>query len=52
MAPKETIRPEDKVTRLEVIDESGRKYTRWDCSIEFSYQDGGRTLKIFVGRSQ
>lgn len=38
-----------KVTRLEVIDESGRRFTRWHCGIELSYQDRGRTLKIFVG---
>lgn len=41
--------PTGKVTRLEVIDESGRRFTRWHCGIELSYQDRGRTLKIFVG---
>jgi hypothetical protein len=40
--------PEHKVTRLEVIDETGRKLTLWNCGITFSYQDDGRTLKIFV----
>jgi len=38
----------NKVTRFEVIDEDGRIYTRWDCEIELSYQDEGRTLKVFV----
>lgn len=37
-----------KVTRLEVIDEKGRLLTKWDCSVELSYQDDNRTLKIFV----
>jgi hypothetical protein len=36
------------VTRLEVIDEHGRAFTRWFCVIEPSLQDGGRTLKLFV----
>lgn len=37
-----------KVTRFEVIDECGRAFTRWNCDVELSYQDGGRTLKAFV----
>ena len=36
------------ITRLEVIDEAGRKYTRWKCKIDPSVQDQGRTLKLFV----
>lgn len=41
--------PNEKVTRLEVIDGDGRSYTNWKVeSLEFSYQDDGRTLKIFV----
>lgn len=36
------------VTRLEVIDDTGRAYVRWNCRIEFSCQDDGKTLKIFV----
>lgn len=36
------------VTRLEVIDEGGRVLTRRPCRIELSYQDDGRTLKVFV----
>lgn len=38
----------DNVTRLEVIDKQGRVYSQWNCTIELSYQDDGKTLKIFV----
>jgi predicted secreted Zn-dependent protease len=37
-----------KVTRFEVIDEHGRAYTQKDCKVELSYQDDGRTLKVFI----
>ena len=37
-----------KVTRFEVIDESGRSYTRRNTNVELSYQDDGRTLKVFI----
>lgn len=37
-----------ELTRLEVIDESGRVYVNNSCKMELSYQDEGRTLKIFV----
>lgn len=37
-----------KVTRFEVIDENGRVYTQKDCNVELSYQDYGRTLKVFI----
>jgi hypothetical protein len=36
------------VTRFEVIDENGRVYVAKDCKVELSYQDDGRTLKIFI----
>lgn len=39
---------QQQVTRFEVIDESGRAFTRWGCRIELRYQDEGRTLKVFV----
>jgi hypothetical protein len=39
-----------KVTRIEVIDKQGRQYVKWNCSIELSYQDDDRTLKIFVNK--
>lgn len=41
-----------QLSRLEVIDEQGRAYGRWDCSLEFSIQDHGRTLKIFVNEKE
>jgi hypothetical protein len=37
-----------KVTRFEVIDENGRAYTKHNCKVELSYQDDGRTLKVFI----
>ena len=37
-----------KITRLEVIDEKGRAYSRWNAHLTFSVQDDGYTLKIFV----
>ena len=46
-----------EVTRFEVIDESGRAYVRSNVllgspgiKVELSYQDNGRTLKVFVSR--
>ena len=44
----------DAVTRIEVIDHRsgagprGRVLSAWDATVELSYQDEGRTLKIFV----
>lgn len=37
-----------KVTRFEVIDENGRAYTKHNSNVELSYQDDGRTLKVFI----
>lgn len=37
-----------KVTRLEVIDQTGRAYVIKNSEVELSYQDDARTLKIFV----
>ncbi len=38
-----------RVTRVEVIDETGRAYTMWDVTnVELSLQDDERTLKLFV----
>jgi len=39
-----------KVTRFEVIDESGRVCTRHNCKVELSYQDDGKTLKVFLSK--
>jgi len=41
-----------ELTRLEVIDESGRVYINNNCKMELSYQDEGRTLKIFVDNEE
>lgn len=38
-----------EVTRVEVIDETGRVYVRFDVNASVSLQDEGRTLKLFVG---
>ena len=38
-----------KCTRVEVIDNSGRAYTNYDCkSVETQMQDEERTLKVFI----
>jgi hypothetical protein len=39
----------EKVTRVEVIDSSGRGYTKYGVTgVELSLQDDDRTLKIFL----
>jgi hypothetical protein len=40
--------PMERVTRFEVIDDTGRPYVKRDVKIELSLQDEGRTLKVFV----
>ena len=38
-----------KITRVEVIDNAGRSYSKWDVTdVEIHFQDEGRTLKIFL----
>lgn len=44
----EIIEQASKVTRFEVITQDGRAYVNNKCNIELSYQDDGRTLKVFV----
>jgi hypothetical protein len=45
--------PTGQPTRLEVIDADGRTYTNWKVKdMQFSYQDDGRTLKIFIKESE
>lgn len=41
-----------RITRLEVIDENGRSYVSWedDNDVSWQFQDGGRTLKVFVNK--
>lgn len=38
----------DKPTRFEVIDKTGRIYVNNNCEFELSWQDEGRTLKVFI----
>lgn len=37
-----------KETRVEIIEKGERKFVKWNCKIEESIQDDGRTLKLFV----
>ena len=39
------------VNRVEVIDQNGRSYVNWKPTnkTEISMQDGGKTLKVFIG---
>lgn len=51
MTPEEL----SKISRLEIITENGRKlvkYLKGDEKLEFSVQDGGRTLKIFIEKDE
>lgn len=40
----------NQLNRVEIIDKKGRSYVNWNKNnkIELSYQDLGRTLKIFI----
>lgn len=42
------------VTRVEVIDHTGRSYVNWNIlnKVTVSLQDDGRTLKVFVDRKK
>lgn len=43
--------PDQKITRIEIIDHEGRQYVKWEdepLDLQFVLQDDGRTLKIFV----
>jgi len=48
----DSLKSQPKVTRVEVIDHEGRSYINWDerNKVELSYQDDGRTIKIFISR--
>ena len=38
-----------KVTRVEVIDDDGRSYTKWNVfDVQIMLQDDNRTLKVFL----
>ena len=45
---QEDMLHDSKLTRFEVIDNNGRVYSQWNCKIELSYQDDGKTLKVFI----
>lgn len=45
---KDVIYDIDKITRFEVIDETGRAYIRNNINVSFSLQDDSKTLKIFI----
>jgi hypothetical protein len=52
MIQYDTIEEAVGVTRVEVIDNSGRAYVNYRAGhVEISYQDGGRTLKVFISNS-
>lgn len=38
--------------RFEVIDETGRQYVKYNVNLKFSFQDEGRTLKVFVDKNK
>ena len=53
--PVITHRPNDpvKISRLEIIDASGRQYVNNSVqTLEYSLQDDGKTLKVFVNSRQ
>lgn len=39
------------ITRLEVIEKGERRLVKWNCKVEQSLQDKGRTSKLFVSDS-
>lgn len=43
-----TVEGMENVTRVEIIDETGRAYVRYEVEVELSLQDNDRTLKVFV----
>jgi len=45
---QEDMAKDQTLTRFEVIDEYGRAYSDHYCKVELSYQDDGRTLKVFI----
>jgi hypothetical protein len=49
MTQYDTIEEVVGVTRVEVIDDDGWSYSNQGVSkVYISYQDGGRTLKLFI----
>ena len=43
------IMPFPEITRVEIIDSTGRAYTQYNVAeVQMSIQDDGRTMKIFL----
>ena len=44
-----TIPLDNKINRVEVIDNTGRAYTKYNVdTVQISMQDGGKTMKVFL----
>lgn len=39
---------DESITRFEVISDAGRLIVRYDVEVSLSFQDDGRTLKVFM----
>jgi hypothetical protein len=46
--PKTVVFDVEKISRVTIVGENGREFEKWFDSAEFSLQDDGRTLKIFI----
>lgn len=42
----------EKITRFEVIDETGRIVVRYGVDVQLSFQDDDRTLKVFLSKKK
>ena len=50
---EEPMTPMPKVTRVEVVDSTGRVYTEYYAiDVVVSIQDAGRTLKVFLSSKE
>jgi len=45
---KNTLEKLPRVTRVEVIDDTGRVLVRYNQEVVLSIQDEGKTLKLFI----
>jgi hypothetical protein len=55
MTGSEELEAMNNIIRLEVIDKTGRAYVHYldeKESVQYSLQDGNRTLKIFIGSNE
>ena len=46
------VKPEEHVTRFEVIDHTGRILVVYGVSVTLMYQDDCRTLKVFLTKDE